>query len=708
MYHFKFLFFLVLFPMILSCKDRQFDFAQRRLLITSNGDKESSTSADYLYQHIFQRRKADQGFEILRSDSVQAGFIGGIIYLEIVPDLKYDYVIENGENRISIYGRDKVTLKWLSYMLIDHFAKFQSLDVSDLPPAYIDFSDKKGVFAFQYREPHFSPNLTGEYADILHTHNTDEDWGIWGHHFGKMFRGAVPPDSYALVHGKRDQQQFCFSSENTFLAVENYIIDEFGEKVSRWFMIAPNDNDLACTCSRCQKLGNKPGEATGATVSLLNRLAERFPEHHFYTLAYGTTKTVPDMKLKSNAGVFISTVDLAKRGQLDPKNKHVSEFIELIQGWNEKTTNVYLWDYVSNFDDYLTPYPVLKRVQSQLRFFESLHCRGIFLNGSGYDYSTFDDVKTYVLSALMIDPTLSVDKLISDYFKRFYPVTGDLLTRYYLQIENLMSSQNLDSGIYTSFTSASRSYFDQKSFREMYEKLKVLARETNGDERKRVHKLITALAYTSLQIAYQMGGKRGGFFRIENDGIVLQSDIDPVLNQLSEFESYPFLKNYKETDGQLLDYCKAWKDLKEAKLTRNGISSLTVFSLQGLQSSENSDFLYDNVPGFLTDFNQGWFLTGRDITISDMKLIDGVKPTKLQIRFLVNERHRMLIPHAIVLYKNGNRIASFGKADLMLGDRYAILNKSLELKENEKLQIRIYKNREIKNAVIACDEIRIF
>ena len=60
-----------------------------------------------------------------------------------------------------------------------------------------------------------------------------------------------------------------------------------------------------------------------------------------------------------------------------------------------RVNNIYIWDYINNFDDYLTPFPILKIAQQRLQFFKQHGASGIFFNGSGYSYSSFDEMIFY-------------------------------------------------------------------------------------------------------------------------------------------------------------------------------------------------------------------------------------------------------------------------------------------------------------------------
>ena len=42
------------------------------------------------------------------------------------------------------------------------------------------------------------------------------------------------------------------------------------------------------------------------------------------------------------------------------------------------TNKLYVWDYMCNFDDYLTPFPVLYLLKERLVFFHDLKINGVF------------------------------------------------------------------------------------------------------------------------------------------------------------------------------------------------------------------------------------------------------------------------------------------------------------------------------------------
>ncbi len=695
--------------MSVSCHGQSFDFSAQRILIISNGDKESVEAADYLYRHLDKRNRDKGQFQITRSDVASDGFTGAILYVEVVTDLSSDYEIKNEGGQLSLFGKNRSTLRWLAYMLIDKLADYHNLDVADIPPYYLDFVTSKRDFALTYRDPHLRPNMDQDISGILLTHNVDRDWGLWGHNLKKVFTDGPDENSQALVAGKRDPEQYCFSSEDTFRAIKAFVLEEYGRnnRGARWFMIAPNDNDKVCNCASCRKHGNTPERATGAVIALLNRLTKEFPQDYFYTTAYRTTREAPEVRLGDRAGVLVSTIDLPKSPRLDTDLGSVREFNQLLEAWKKQTKHIYLWDYISNFDDYISPFPVLSRVQEQLTYFRQLGVNGVFLNGSGYDYAPFDDVKTYVLSALMIDPTLSVSELVKKYYERFYPISGGVLTQYVMDMENRMYSRNQDIHIYTSFREAMESYIDTERFKTLYSQLEGLEHKLKDGEKQRVKLLIDALSYTRLQLDYHNGSIANGFFTVRDGEVVLSNRSDATLGRLIQAMKEGVI-NYKEEKGDLSTYLEEWNKIKARRVAINKFVVIKALGLESGEELKEGALLCDNKAGFASDFNQGWFLAGEDVVVKGQVATGKKGAMHLKMNFLLNTKHRMHVPVRVEIWSEGNRVLQFASEDLAVEGNLAVLKKDVDLSKYNEFEIKIYKNKALKNAVIACDEIHLY
>lgn len=91
----------------------------------------------------------------------------------------------------------------------------------------------------------------------------------------------------------------------------------------------------------------------------LTRLAGRFPHHTFFTLGYlSTLEPPPGGDARQRRG------DRQRHGPAlcgDAfKSAAGKEIRRRLDRWKNVAGEVYIWDYIQNFDDYLTPFPVLE------------------------------------------------------------------------------------------------------------------------------------------------------------------------------------------------------------------------------------------------------------------------------------------------------------------------------------------------------------
>ncbi len=395
----------------------------------------------------------------------------------------------------------------------------------------------------------YTPSNTEEVQKALHTNHPDYDWGLWGHNLKKALGKNITADMYAVVNGKRNSKQLCFSSKKLYDAVKGYIIDQYGygsDDYSERISIMPMDNKLACTCARCRQAGNTADNATPAVTDFVTRLAKEFPHHQFFTSAYHTTTQAPQTALPKNVGVIVSSYSLPF--QVNFKNtKGYKDFTKTVKAWKKMCGRIYVWDYERNYDDYLSPFPCLLAMQTRMRLYRDLGINGVFVNGSGYDYSAFDDMQTQVLAQLMNNPDLDIHKAVTDYFEEHYPITATLLTKYYLTLEERTRTSNRPLPLYGTMQDMCGSYLNAKEFIDFRSKLDAKSKETAKDERQRLNALLTALAYTQLEMY------RTGILPHDED---MEVEMCEILKGHSELKG---MKNRDESGHTIDEYLKKWK-----------------------------------------------------------------------------------------------------------------------------------------------------
>lgn len=680
--------------------------------ITSVGDAKSDRWAQYLFTHL-SKRATDKSTVIMCSDSEIKNLPKNhkVIYLEMTGDLKDDYCIKHSNNLLYISFSDDNTALWLVYQLIGKIAedddRFQAPGV---PPAVIDFTNGCKSFDFAYREPYFAPNLEPDYAPIIGTCNVEVDWGLWGHNLAKVI-GEMEPEGdniYAMTEEERNKNQLCFSSPLLFDLTGEYIRDNFGNGKSKSyrFMIMPADNSLVCTCHSCVELGNTEHNATPAVIKFIGKLAEKFPMHQFFITAYGTTVSLPKHQLPENVNVFFSTMNLPKG--IEPNNDltETYNFKKQIEEWSAKTNNIYLWDYAANFDDYLTPLPVLYGLQKQLKFYKGLGIKGVFLNASGYDYSPFDDVKTFVSAVLMMNVDADIDKLSRKFFEKEYPLSHQLLSDYYVQLEHNFSSKDMPYDMYGGMRQTVNSYLNVDDFVRFYNALGELlsGTEIQGTEREKLQKLYTALTYTRLQVAYVAGTGEWGYANKEGNKTIVKPEVKQYLRPLEKFREYPDMKRYKEADGFLSDYVTEWKQLSAKNPSVNALIGTPIKIVsEPDEGFEKADLLNDGTLGFANDYHQGWYLSSNDLRVGFSA--ENIRYAKtIKFRFLNNERHGILPPEKVILIVDGNEAGVVSGEKMKTSGNIVEGSMAVNLSKATDIELK-FVGKQAKKSVIGCDEI---
>lgn len=602
--------------------------------------------AKYLYEHLKKRANDDEmvAFGVSEKEMWR-------VIIHIDPTLQEGFRIAIKGSDIELTATDDRQMLWLQYQLIKKISKEDPrIDGSDLPPAIINLTDTCGTFAFDYQSIYSPSGLNPDYTGVMGLNNFDDSWGIWGHNLRKVLGDNVDK-IYATIHGKTDDSQLCFSSEEMYRQIESYIVDNIGEKGSSRFVIAPDDTPYACTCASCTAMGNTEKNATPAVTELLLRLSQRFPKHSFFTISYLSTKQVTDKQLPSNAGIIVSAIDFPLR-RIDGKNAQEKKFMQQLNQWKKVTKNIYIWDYINNFDDYLTPFPILKIAQQRLRFFKQNGASGIFFNGSGYSYSSFDEMRTFVLSALLINPELPVEELVRDYFNQEYPLSKKWLYDYYINLENSVQSGK-KLGIYAGIAELEQSFLNPEKFIKFYDEMGDYVSDAKGKERKKLHELQTALSYTRLEMGRNHSYDPYGYAQRNGKQIQPTPQARKWLTQLKEHHAFTGMEYYNESADEIDYYIKEWEQYILASDIKKNLFLGIMPSSTPPTDKDGLKRLTDSTHGLPGNYHCGWTTLPKEEYEISLPVKGINKTGNIYISFLNLPRHRFYPPRQIEISKDG-------------------------------------------------------
>lgn len=583
--------------------------------------------------------------------------------------------------------------------------------------------------SFNYREVYFPVESDIEYVDWHRIHLLYELWGLWGHTFNSL----IPPEKYFSTHpdyfsyfnGSRQSNQLCLTnSEGLEIAVQSMATAIKSNPDATFWSISPNDDPVYCECDNCIKLNEEEGGPQGAFIYYVNKIAERFPENHFTALAYTyTAQPTKNIKPLKSVTLFLSNIE-AYRTQPISIEPSAKVFRSQLDGWMEKTNRVFIWDYYTQFTNYLAPFPNLYTFQENLKYYERVGVKGVFAQGSGESYSEMAELKSYLLSKLLWNPSLDVDSLMDEFLTGYYGNSSRYVKEYIQLINQNVQKDTLD--IYGTPISYHRGYLSLKNmdnYSSIMDKAEA-AVEGNVIFEKRIERLRLPQEYTFLQQARFYGIEAHGVFYETSQG---QWEVN---NRLRE-RIKGFVENCNESGVKELSegamspnqYQKEWDYIINLGVKRNLALNAKIFDVK--HSFETSfpakgwRTLVDGNPGY-DDFSYNWLcFYGKPMEFSlDLGAVKKVE--KISMDFLMDPRHWIFTPKTVnvKVSVDGVDYRDLGTMNFSITDENYEIDRAHVSFKNQVSGIRFIKVSAVpfetlpkfrfhktKKPMIACDEI---
>ena len=264
----------------------------------------------------------------------------------------------------------------------------------------------------------------------------------------------VPPDKYfktnpdyfaQLKDGTRTTKQLCATHpEVAQLAIAHVREVLKTNKNTEILSISKNDNTTVCLCERCVKLRTEEGSDMANQLILVNAVAEaiekEFPKVTMDTLAYLETIKVPKtMRPRKNVAIRLCNDSVGSWNHPFTPAEHC-DIAPLLKAWSAVHNRIYIWDYNVNFGHYLAPMPNLDVMAANVRFWMANKAEGVMLQGGYQGPTERDELKCWVTSKLMWDPTRDEKALTKDFIWGHYGKAAPALEEY----EALLNQMRVD------------------------------------------------------------------------------------------------------------------------------------------------------------------------------------------------------------------------------------------------------------------------
>jgi hypothetical protein len=297
-----------------------------------------------------------------------------------------------------------------------------------------------------------------EYREVFYTEAFDGDWAARNYmnssqarleekHGGRVqygrqafvhtFGTLVPvsehfgehPEWFSEVDGQRiaERTQLCLTNPD--------VLDLAIRGVRRWieeepeatiFSVSQDDWQNPCCCANCAELDEREGSHAGTMLWFANQVAEAIedeaPHVAIDTLAYQYTRKPPrTIRPRPNVIVRLCSIEccFAHSFEACPEN---ASFVDDVVGWSRIADRLYVWDYVTNFKNYIMPWPNFRVLGPNIRFLARHNVVGIFeegnhASGGGGELS---ELRSYVLAKLLWDTDVDEEHAADEFIDSVY------------------------------------------------------------------------------------------------------------------------------------------------------------------------------------------------------------------------------------------------------------------------------------------------
>ncbi|MFA9478323.1 DUF4838 domain-containing protein [Phycisphaerales bacterium AB-hyl4] len=238
--------------------------------------------------------------------------------------------------------------------------------------------------------------------------DTHPEWFAWREEAGEH-QTSQPCLTHPEVHEQVTVEVLAYLEEH-------YPTWEAGPKI---VSVSNADNDRYCECERCTEVYEREGAKSGALLELVNAVAdavaEDYPDVLVSTLAYWKTSTPPArLRARPNVLIHLGTMQRDHKVGVDQ-----TKYGDYLQRWGRVAQHLYIWDYDTNYHNYMRPHPSYRAVPRSLKFFRVRGVTGVFVQG-GWGKPELHNMRAWVNGQLLWDPSRNPRALMREFAEAYY------------------------------------------------------------------------------------------------------------------------------------------------------------------------------------------------------------------------------------------------------------------------------------------------
>ena len=592
------------------------------------------------------------------------------IVLVTKPNIENDFIsIQLKDSLITISSNNKKNLFYATYEFIEkflnvkwlstdytHYEKLSSLNIPDNynyyyePPVltrtvhsklfYDDsiFADKLKVTNEAF--PRYVPNAR------VHTFHRFMPYDVF---YEKN------PEYYALRNGKRLPTQLCLTNNAVLEIVKDSVRSFFkSSPISDVISVSQDDNTQYCQCENCSKIDNKEGSPAGSLIHFVNEIAKDFPDKTISTLAYQYTRKPPKTKPLENVLITLCSIECDRSIPIDEGCK---DFSSDLKGWSILTDNIRIWDYTTQFTNFLAPFPNWGTIKPNINLFVQNNAKWIFEQHSRNDSELFE-LRSYVMAKLLWDPSLNFNTLIKDFNDKYYGDGGKYITEYISKIQSQIDNTSFFLFLYGDPSQGFDSFLSPQNLSN-YDKLfnKALSKvDYNSNYFKRILRSKISIDYAILELYRKNFSDLYKLTFYENSLKTINPELIERLNNFRDVCSENNITYMNEMGFTVTDYVSNYQNALTIAI-KNNIASGKMVTLETIPkkyANEDPQVLTDGALGG-NSFYSNWLGFEGNNMEAYVDLNEITEINSLSINFLQVTNHIVFFPKNVEFLQSDDK-----------------------------------------------------
>ena len=277
----------------------------------------------------------------------------------------------------------------------------------------------------------------------------ENEWGGLSSYWeGHTFRIFISPEEYFDEHPeyfsmreggeRRPDAQLCLSNPEVLqICIEKMKQTIEANPLFDIYSMSQNDNPFPCLCDKCRAIEEQYGGHSGLLLWFVNQVADAikplYPDKYIGTFAYMYTRKPPvGIVPRDNVVIRLCSLECCRAHPIE-ECEHNRSFMSDIENWSKIAPNIYIWDYVVNFHQYVAPFPNFNVLAENIRTF--LKYDNVIGVRQQANYQSvggeFSDMKAWVLSKLLWNPYQDTQMLVAEFINDYYGEAAPYIKKYF-------------------------------------------------------------------------------------------------------------------------------------------------------------------------------------------------------------------------------------------------------------------------------------